>query len=52
MAIAKVVLNGTTKMDTTQVTVTASDLAQGVTALGANGELVTGVIQNASGVSF
>lgn len=42
MAIAKVVLNGTTKMDTTQVTVTAADLAQGVTALGANGELITG----------
>lgn len=42
MAIAKVVLNGTTQMDTTQVTVTANTLAQGVTALGADGTLVTG----------
>lgn len=49
MAIAKVVLNGTTKMDTTQVTVTAEDLAQGVTALGANGELITGTGSSGGG---
>lgn len=42
MAIAKVVFNGTTKIDTTSVTVTAADLAQGVTALGADGTLITG----------
>ena len=52
MAIAKVVLNGTTKIDTTGVTVTVEDLAAGVTALGADGELITGTVQNASEVSF
>jgi len=46
MAIAKVVLNGETKMDTTQVTVTAANLAQGVTALRADGTLITGVGSN------
>lgn len=42
MAIAKVLLNNTTQMDTTQVTVTASDLASGITALGKDGTLITG----------
>lgn len=42
MAIAKVVLGGVTLMDTTGVTVTAETLANGVTALGADGELITG----------
>lgn len=42
MAIAKVLLNNTAQMDTTQVTVTASDLASGITALGADGTLITG----------
>lgn len=42
MAIAKVLLNNATQMDTTQVTVTASDLASGITALGKDGTLITG----------
>lgn len=42
MAIAKVVLGGVTLMDTTGVTVTAETLANGITALGADGELITG----------
>lgn len=52
MAIAKVVLNGTTQMDTTQVTVTAETLAQSVTALGADGTLVTGTLADRNNAVF
>lgn len=42
MAVAKVILNGTTLIDTTQKTVTASTLLQGETALKNDGTDVTG----------
>ena len=42
MAIAKIIFDGVTQIDTTQVTVTDSDLYDGYTALGADGELITG----------
>lgn len=47
MAISKLILNGTTQMDLTQDTVDASDMLYGETAHGADGEAVTGTIQNA-----
>ena len=42
MAIAKLDLNNSTQMDVTNVTVIASKLKSGITALGNNGELITG----------
>lgn len=42
MAISKIILNGTTQMDTTQVTVDSSNLLSGYTALGRDGETLTG----------
>lgn len=42
MAFAKIVLNGTTLIDLTGVTVTTSNLVSPNTALGADGESVTG----------
>lgn len=42
MAISKIILNGTTQMDTTQVTVDSSNLFSGFTALGKDGETLTG----------
>lgn len=45
MAVNKVQLaDGTVLMDSTSVTVTPSDLLEGVTALGATGEVVTGTL--------
>lgn len=44
MAVSKVILNGTTIMDTTQVTVTADNLVQPYTALGKNGATLTGTL--------
>ena len=43
MAVSKVVYGNTPLIDLTADTVTANDLASGVTAHGANGELITGV---------
>ena len=45
MGVAKVILNNETLMDVTQKTVTASTLATGYTALGADGENVVGALQ-------
>ena len=42
MAISKVVFGNTTLIDLTSDTITASDLAYGVTAHGADGSLITG----------
>lgn len=42
MAVSKVILNGTTLMDVTVDTVTASTLASGYQATGADGQKVTG----------
>lgn len=42
MAISKIILNGTTQMDTTQVTVDSSNLLTGFTALGRDGESLIG----------
>lgn len=42
MAISKVVFGNTTLIDLTSDTITASDLASGVTAHGADGSLITG----------
>ena len=52
MAISKIILNGAIQMDTTQVTVDSSNLLNGYTALGKDGELITGIILPASGESF
>ena len=48
MAINKVEYGGNTLIDLTQDTVTASDILSGVTAHGANGELITGTIESVS----
>ena len=48
MAVNKVVYGTTVLVDLTEDTVNASDLAEGVTAHGANGELVTGTIKEGS----
>lgn len=45
MAVNKVVYGTTVLVDLTEDTVNASDLAEGITAHGANGELVTGSIK-------
>lgn len=45
MAVNKVVYGTTVLVDLTEDTVNASDLAEGITAHGANGELVTGTIK-------
>ena len=42
MAVNKVVYGATVLVDLTEDTVSASDLAEGITAHSANGELVTG----------
>lgn len=44
MAIAKVILNGTTLIDTTQKTVTAASMLNGITALKNDGTDITGSI--------
>ena len=44
MAVAKVILNGTTLIDTTQKTVTAGSMLNGVTALKNDGTDITGSI--------
>lgn len=44
MAYSKVILNGTTLMDTTQKTVTAASMLNGITALGNDGTDITGNI--------
>lgn len=46
MAVNKVVYGTTVLVDLTEDTVNASDLAEGITAHGANGELVTGTIKD------
>lgn len=48
MAYSKVVFNNRTLIDLTADTITASDLRQGVTAHGANGEAITGTVYTAS----
>lgn len=45
MAVSKVILNGTTLMDVTQKTVTASTLLQGETALKCDGTDIVGTYQ-------
>ena len=45
MAIAKVILNGNTLIDTTDKTVASSNLLYSNTALGADGEVVTGAVK-------
>ena len=45
MAIAKVILNGNTLIDTTDKTVASSNLLYPNTALGADGEAVTGEVK-------
>lgn len=45
MAIAKVILNGNTLIDTTDKTVASSNLLYSNTALGADGEAVTGAVK-------
>lgn len=52
MAVSKVILNGTTLMDVTDDTVSASSLVAGITATDASGQTITGTLPNASGVSF
>lgn len=44
MAVNKVVYGGNTLVDLTDDTVTANDLAEGITATGANGDKVVGVM--------
>lgn len=44
MAVNKVVYGGNTLVDLTSDTVTANDLAEGITATGANGDKVVGVM--------
>lgn len=44
MAVSKVILNGNTLMDTTQKTVTAASMLNGITALKNNGTDITGSI--------
>ena len=44
MAVAKVILNGTTLIDTTQKTVTAASMLNGITALKNDGTDITGSI--------
>lgn len=46
MAISKVVYGSTVLIDLTNDTITAEDLAEGVTAHGANGEVITGTNTN------
>ena len=48
MAVAKVILNGTTLIDTTQKTVTAGSMLNGVTALKNDGTGITGNIASKS----
>lgn len=48
MAVAKVILNGTTLIDVTQKTVTSSSMLNGTTALKNDGTDITGSIQNGS----
>lgn len=48
MAVAKVILNGTTLIDTTQKTVTAGSMLNGVTALKNDGTDITGNIASKS----
>ena len=42
MGVSKIIINGVPKIDVTQTTVTEKTLAEGITALGADGELITG----------
>ena len=52
MAVAKVILNGTTLIDTTQKTVTAADMAYGVTALKNDGTDITGTMANGDSIGY
>lgn len=49
MAISKLILDSTTQMDVTGVTVTSSVLLYGYTAIGADGEPVAGGVQTYDG---
>lgn len=49
MAINKVIYQGQTLVDLTNDTITANDLAKGVTAHAANGELITGTMTGGEG---
>lgn len=49
MAISKVVLNGVTQMDVTNVTATAATIRSTYTALDASGQLVTGTYEGGGG---
>lgn len=50
MAVNKVIYNGKTLIDLTSVNVTPETLAEGITAHGANGEIITGTMHNNSNV--
>lgn len=52
MAVSKVILNGTTLMDTTQKTVNANNLLYGETALGADGQNVVGAYTPSGGNTY
>ena len=51
MAISKIILNGVTQIDVTNTTVTASTLISPNTAIGADGELITGTATSGGGSS-
>lgn len=52
MAVAKVILNGTTLIDTTQKTVTAADMLYGVTALKNDGTSITGTLADGDNLEY
>ena len=52
MAIAKVILNGTTLIDTTDKTVTSATMLSAATALKNDGTTVTGAIQSKSAQTY
>lgn len=52
MAVNKVVYGATVLVDLTEDTVSASDLAEGVTAHSADGELITGTLPKTTGIIY
>lgn len=52
MAVNKVVYGATVLVDLTEDTVSASDLAEGVTAHSADGELITGTLHKTTGIIY
>lgn len=51
MAVAKVIVNGVTKIDLTDDTVVASKLAYGYTATGADGVEITGTMEETTSLT-